>query len=87
MQATATFFLLHAIDALSAALLALLDGRDVRDGRESNNDGRDGRDGREMFLLQCKSVKLINSIKCVIPIMLFIKYNEKASIALFLLKS
>lgn len=67
MQATATFFLLHAIDALSAALLALLDGRDVR---ESNNDER------EMFLLQCKGVKLI---------MLFIKCNKKSSIELFLL--
>jgi hypothetical protein len=71
MQATATFFLLNAIDALSAALLALLDVRDVW---ESNNDGR------EMLLLPCKSVKLINSIKGLMPVMLFIKHNVKSSI-------
>jgi hypothetical protein len=80
MQATATFFLLHAIDALPAALLALLDGRDVRDVWESNNDGR------EMFLFLCKSFKLINSINCFIQIMLFVKYDIKSSIELFLLE-
>ena len=80
MQAPATFFLLHAIDALSVVLLALLDERDVRDVWDSNNYGR------EMFILQSKHVQLINSIKGVQHIMLFMKCNKKSSIELVLLE-